>query len=118
MKLSFNKFKFAHHLFSKNLDTYVEIGETTIRVSVYPYLIFCGEYKILDIQGNKLFGLLRYVTEFKHQLFYIDIMKNGKKVVIFNEINESAISPKILENSGVIFFNEERDGVILKRSSW
>lgn len=117
MKLSFNKFKFAHQLFSKKLDSYIEIGEAIIRISV-PYLTYCGQYKILGVQSNNPLGVIRYITEFEHQLFYIDIMKNGKKVVVFNEINSKAVAPEIIENSKYLFFNKERDGFILKRSSW
>lgn len=91
MVLHFSKFKFTENLFSKSADSTVEITETSIIVSCFPYFTYNGVYNILEIQGNSFFGVVRYVTEYKFDTFYIDISKNGKKVDIFNSKREGII---------------------------
>lgn len=91
MKLHFTKFKFTENLFSKAADTTIEISETNIKVFTFPYLEYNGTYKIIDVQGNKLFGLIRYVTEYNFDTFFIDISKGGTKVDIFNSKREGII---------------------------
>jgi|GEM_PF-6338109 len=94
MKLYFNKFKLTESLFSRRLETSIEEIDNKIIVNVFPHLAFCGEYIILEIKENKTFGMLRYITQFKNQIFYIDIAKAGKKVSIYNDRKEGVILKK------------------------
>lgn len=91
MKLYFTKFKFTENLFSKSLNSFIEVNEDSITVSTVPYLTYSGVYKIIEVQENRLFGIFRYVTQFQFQIFYIDISKGGKKVDIFNDKKEGVI---------------------------
>lgn len=91
MVIYFTKFKFTENLFSKSLHSFIEVNEDFITVSTAPYLTYSGIYKIIEVQENKLFGLIRYVTQFQFQIFYIDISKGGKKVDIFNDKKEGII---------------------------
>lgn len=89
MKLFFSRFKYTENLFSKRLDTSIEILDDEITLNVFPHLAYCGKYSVLEVK--KIFNMLRYITEFKGQIFYIDIFKGGVKVSVFNDRKEGVI---------------------------
>ena len=102
-KLLFTRIKSTRSLFFSSYKNEVVFNQNIIEVTAYPNLFLSGKYLIKSTEkDNFVFTLFRVIKFHNNEVipdyalnesdfYYVYILKSGKKMMLYNHVNEGVI---------------------------